>query len=356
MDRYIGIDAHTTSSTVAVVGPTGRRLRCDVVDTQAKALIEYLRGIAGDKHVCLEEGQQAEWLYEVLSPHVADVTVANIRGMPSSDNKSDESDAFTRADDLRLGRIKKRVYKQRGTFGELRALVHVYDKLMGDHVRAQNRIRSVFRARGIEVRDPRYPPEEQTRLLNALPVYQRQAAELLFAQLTATGVTRKAADDALTAEAKKHSMAKLLMTMPGMGIKRAAQMMAVVVDPNRFRTKQQFWSYCGFAIQTRVSSEWERVGREWVRIRKPMTRGLNRAHNNMLKNVFKGAAKTVIATADPQEPLYQDYLRLTEASTRPDLARLTVARKIAATSLAMWKRSETYNPEAYRRQPESRDE
>jgi transposase len=356
MDRFIGIDVHSSSCTVAVMGPTGRRLRSDVVDTHAKTLIQYLQGIAGDKHVCIEEGQQAEWLYEVLSPHVSEVAVMNVRGMPKSEHKSDESDAFTRADDLRLGRIKRRVYKQHGTLGALRAVVRVYDKLMSDHVRAQNRVKSVFRARGIEVLNSRYPAEEQERLLKALPVYQRQATEMLFAQLTGTAVTRKKAEEALTAEAKKHAMTRVLMTMPGLGIKRIAQMMAIVIDPNRFRNKRQFWSYCGFAIQTRVSAEWERVGGEWTRVKAPMTRGLNRAHNRVLKSIFNGAAKTMIATADITEPLYQDYRRLTESGTKPDLARLTIARKIAATSLAMWKRKEVYNPASYRSGPESGDE
>ena len=64
MDRYIGIDAHSQSCTVAVMGPSGKRIRQQVLDTQAKVLIDLLKGIAGDKYVCIEEGQLAEWLVE----------------------------------------------------------------------------------------------------------------------------------------------------------------------------------------------------------------------------------------------------------------------------------------------------
>lgn len=88
----------------------------------------------------------------------------------------------------------------------------------------------------------------------------------------------------------------------------------------------------------------------------PQTRGLNRAHNATLKNVFNGAAETVIMTANKQQPLYQKYLELVEAGTKPDMARLTLARKIAAISLAVWKKKEAYNPAAYRSEPESGDE
>ena len=70
MDRYIGLDAHSSSCTVATVGPSGRRLHSQVVETNAGALIQVLQGIPGTRHLCLEEGTHASWLYEVLSPHV----------------------------------------------------------------------------------------------------------------------------------------------------------------------------------------------------------------------------------------------------------------------------------------------
>ena len=70
MDTYIGLDAHASSCTLGVLGPGGKRLGSHVVETNAKALIEGLRSIPGPRHLCLEEGTLASWLYEVLSPHV----------------------------------------------------------------------------------------------------------------------------------------------------------------------------------------------------------------------------------------------------------------------------------------------
>ena len=45
MDRYIGLDAHASSCTLGVLGPSGKRLGSHVVETKAKALIEVLRSI-----------------------------------------------------------------------------------------------------------------------------------------------------------------------------------------------------------------------------------------------------------------------------------------------------------------------
>ena len=47
-------------------------------------------------------------------------------------------------------------------------------------------------------------------------------------------------------------------------------------------------------------------------------------------------------------PLHQEYQRLLEKGVRPNLARVTIARKIAAIALVMWKREEPYDPEAHR--------
>jgi transposase len=51
-------------------------------------------------------------------------------------------------------------------------------------------------------------------------------------------------------ESRRHRVARILETAPGFGPVRVAQMLPIVVTPHRFRTKRQFWSYCGFARRT----------------------------------------------------------------------------------------------------------
>ena len=55
MDRYVGLDAHSASCTVAVVGPSGRRLQSQVLETNGKTLVEFVRTVPGTKHLCFEE-------------------------------------------------------------------------------------------------------------------------------------------------------------------------------------------------------------------------------------------------------------------------------------------------------------
>ena len=66
--------------------------------------------------------------------------------------------------------------------------------------------------------------------------------------------------------------------------------------------------------------------------------------NRVLKDVFKGAATTVV-TQGGDDPLYQAYRELASNGTKPNLAKVTLARRIPGTVLRMWKDEEVYQPE-----------
>ena len=112
-----------------------------------------------------------------------------------------------------------------------------------------------------------------------------------------------------------------------------------VQTPHRFRTKRQFWTYCGLALETRDSGEYRVVNGQVERKRKPvLIRGLNWNHNHELKNLFKAAA----TTASVREGVFREfYLGLLAKGMRPEMARLTLARKIAAIALKIWKKGES---------------
>ena len=46
----------------------------------------------------------------------------------------------------------------------------------------------------------------------------------------------------------------------------------------------------------------------------------------------------------PPNPFRDHYDRMLEAGTKPNLAQLTLARKLAAIVLAMWKTESEYRP------------
>jgi transposase len=72
------------------------------------------------------------------------------------------------------------------------------------------------------------------------------------------------------------------------------------------------------------------------RSKKPATvRGLNKDYNHDLKDMFKGAAMRASTAAGPMHDFYEALLA---KGRKPTMARLTLARKIAAIVLIVWKK------------------
>jgi transposase len=313
------------------------------VETNGQALIEAIRMIPGHKHLVFEEGLQSAWLYETLTPHVDDIVVAGIT--TSRGPKSDKADAYALAENLRVGHLDKHVFKAPRQFTRLRELSRSHSTLVADTVRVQARIKALYRSRGVLVTGVNvYGVRHREEWQRQLPSSIQTRATRLYEYLDFLLVQKNQAESDLLREAKKHPTAKILETAPGFGPIRAARLLPIVVTPHRFRTKRQFWSYCGLGIVTRSSSDWvQAADGTWIKARVPQTRGLSRQHNHFLKSIFKGAATTVI-TQNKKDPIYARYERLLDSGTKPTLAKLSLARMIAATVLRMWKDEKEYDP------------
>jgi hypothetical protein len=68
---------------------------------------------------------------------------------------------------------------------------------------------------------------------------------------------------------------------------------------------------------------------------------LNRNHNHLLKRVFKTAATSACHSG----PFAAAYEARVQRGMDPALARLTIARMIAAITLRLWKRGELFQVE-----------
>lgn len=342
MDRYIGGDVHQASVTFVVLSATGKQIRRDVVETKGRALVGYIKHQPGRLHLCIEEGEWSNWLHELFSPHVYELLIYRAPWKPGL--KSDAIDAHGLAEKLRRGKIDKAVFKST-KLRDLREAARVYTKITRDVARVKNRIRSLYRSRGIPCEGSEvFKAEQRAKQVKRLPSFLRSPMGLFSEELDHLTELKRRAEERMLEASHRHRITRILETAPGMGPIRVAQMVPIVVTPHRFRTKRQFWAYCGFSIVTRSSNDWVQGQGGWVRRPVIQTRGLSLNHNRILKMVFKGAATTVIAHSG-QNRLRADYERLLENDTRPNLAKLTIARKISAIVLAMWKKEKRYDPE-----------
>lgn len=344
MKKYIGMDVHLATTVVAVLDSEGRRVMETIVPTREASIIAFLGSLSGPLEVTFEEGSQAHWLYALVAPHVERVVVCDPRKNPSlkKGNKSDRSDARKLAEWLRAGLLSP-VYHCRNPLGEVKEAARSYLTLTQDAVRAMNRLKALYRGRGIACPGSRvYAPRHRAGWLAQLAEGAvRRRAVRLYQQLdTAQALRREARQELLTAS-RKHPAHRWLRSIPRWGPLRAALLLALVQTPHRFRTKRQLWAYAGLALVTHTSAEYLMVNGQVVRSTKPVAlRGLNPNHHPELKNLFKSAAITASRSPGPWQAFYQRRL---DQGIKPPLARLTLARKLAAVALHLWKKGETYD-------------
>jgi transposase len=343
-DKYMGMDLHQATTVVTVLDADGKVVVETIVATEAAAVIRLVQGFGGPLHVTFEETTQAAWLYEVVRGHVAEVVVCDPRRnkLLSEGSKADKPDARKLAELLRVGMLRSVYHGHEGT-RTLKELVRAYETLSVDTERTMVRIKALYRSRGI--RTPGrgvYQANHREQWLGQLTeAGLRQRVGWLYEELDHLRPLRKRAKQAMLAESRRHRSVTLLRTIPQLGPIRCALIVATVDTPHRFRTKHQFWSYIGLAVVTHMSSEYEIKDGRVVRSRKPIaTRGLNRNCNRRLKEVFISAA-----TGGSQTEPYGSYLQgLQQTGMRAEMARLTLARKIAAIALRIWKKGETFDP------------
>jgi transposase len=125
-------------------------------------------------------------------------------------------------------------------------------------------------------------------------------------------------------------------------------LVALLQTPHRFRTKRQLWAYSGFAVETHDSGEYRYVRGKLLRNRERISvRGLSDNYNRDLKNLFKS---TAISASTRPGPLRHFYLALLAKGMRPTMARLTLARKIAAITITIWKKEVDFDAKQLDRQ------
>jgi transposase len=350
-EKYIGMDVHQATISVAVMDSRGKLIMECILATKASTILEFLEGLHGSLSVTFEEGTSAAWLHDLLKPHVANLVVCDPRknALLQDGSKSDRIDARKLAELLR-GRQLSPVYHGEHGVRTLKELARSYLTISQDLVRVMVRVKALYRSWAIPCSGKQvYAVRHRALWLGKIAeAGVRRRAEFYYQQLDALRSLRQQVRYDLLTESARHQATQRLRQIPSIGPIRAALLIALLQTPNRFRTKRQLWAYSGFAIETHDSGEHRYVDGELRRAKKKASvRGLNRNYNRDLKNLFKGAATH--AAAQPG-PLQEFYNALLAKGIRPEMARLTLARKMAAITLTIWKKGVDFDPTQLQRQ------
>jgi transposase len=344
--KYIGIDVHQATSVFAIRDHQGKLIGEAVLETKPAAIIDFLKGQRGTVWVTFEEGTCANWLYDIIHPHVAKLLVCDPRKNKLDGNKTDRIDAGRLAELLRLNALTA-VYHGQDSTRPLKELARSYVSLQQDSTRVMNRVKAIYRGRGIPCRGTSiYEHKNRKEWLEKLNDKGAQIrAKRLLEQLESLEPLCVNAQKDLVREGRKHQSYKILRRIPGLGPIRVSLILAFVMTPHRFRNKRQFWTYAGFSVVRRGSAEYEITQGELKRSkRKPLPKGLNHNYNHVLKNVFKGAA----LSAAYRGPFKQLFDKRVANGKAPNLVLLTLARKIASITLALWKKGERFDIKRHR--------
>ncbi len=148
--KYIGMDVHKESISIAVMNSVGKVVMECVIETKASVILQFIEGLRGDLHVTFEEGTAAAWLYDLLKPHVARLVVCNPRrnALLKVGNKNDRIDARKLAELLRGNQLQP-VYHGEHGLRTLKELVRSYLTVSKDLARVMTRVKAVYHSWGI---------------------------------------------------------------------------------------------------------------------------------------------------------------------------------------------------------------
>src|ERR1043166_2149887 len=338
---YVGLDVHLDTIAMSIRNSRGMVVNRRVVATARAPLKRAFSDIRGKVRVACESGPLAAWIRDTLETRHREVVVCDRRRtrLATSGAKTDRIDADKLSELLWKNAVHP-VYLLRAEAAALRRLAAHYVRMVRDRARKVQRVRALFAEAGIRLRirfdKPGRPPLHRLRDVESQNVGRAYLQQLE----TATELVASARAQ-LLGSAQRQPAFELLQTIPYVGEIRAAELIAVVGQPNRFRSLRRFWAYGGLGVIQRVSSE-HRIenGRT---VRDELRRGIRLlpAGQPMLKKILRDIALHASLGKGVFRVIYDQHIA---RGKTPGIARVALARKIASIILAVWRSGKSFDP------------
>lgn len=313
-DHYVAVD--WSKNNMAIARMTKHSEDCKVIDvpTALDDLKAYLDKLRGSVVLTIEESTPAQWLYTELSGSVSKVLVCDPRRnrLLNEGPKTDKIDARKLVNLLRAGLLRE-VYHSGEKFIKLRKLVRGYTAITKNGVRLKNQRAALLLSAGRINRDIELKDRHE---------------ELVVKEFDFLIANNDKSRDVYVKEFRRlrssNKVIENLTTIPGIDVKGAVRLTAIVVDPQRFKDTSKWLSYCGLIKHEKISG-----GRSYGS-RKPK-------YSRTAKSIFKTAAISCIGM-DRKNPLKRYYEGLIREKNYADFnARHALARRIAILALGVMK-------------------
>ena len=260
----VGLDVHERNSALCVLDENGKIVERFTVRGHPRKVLERLRRITDPFEICYEASANYGWLYDELQKQAARVVVAHpgkLRLIFRSRRKNDRLDAERLAKLLYLGEVPE-VYVPTIRFRDWRRLIVHRRKYVSSQTRCKNQIRALLRTYGIA--SPRgLWSKKGLRWLRSAELPTEDAAfqrDGYLIDLEYEMLRIKRVEARLKTIADRHPGVRLMMTIPGVGIRTAEAFVAYVADPHRFKPKS-IGTYFGIVPSQDASGDRNHLGR-----------------------------------------------------------------------------------------------
>jgi transposase len=260
---YVGLDVHSRQSSLCILNSAGGTVNQIQLKGPRAAVVDRLRQLNQPFSVCYEASCGYGHLYEALRPlahHVAVAHPGKLRLIYGSKRKNDRIDAAKLAKLLLLDMVPP-VHVPHVDVRGWRSLIILRQRVMSQVVRAKNQIRAVLRENDLAGAKWLWS-KRQLAWLQSLELHPvaRLRLELAVEEFKSLTQKIKRLEAELQKYADRHPAVRLLMTIPGVGIRTAETFVAWVDDVARFRRTRQLGAYFGLVPCQDASADKNRLG------------------------------------------------------------------------------------------------
>jgi transposase len=334
MTQFVGLDVSQRMTAICVVDKDGRRIWRGQCASAPEAIGVALRRHAGvEPKIGIETGAMTPWLVHELRGLGFDVVCLDARharaALKMQINKTDQNDAEGLAQIVRTGWYRS-VHVKSFDSHRARAMLGARTQLVGMTTRLSNHIRGVLKTFGLLPGAMRGLPFD--RKVEVLLDGRPDVAPIVRPMLVAWRQLRAqvtAFDKAIRAMARSCAAARLLMSVPGIGVLSALAYVSTVEDPLRFARSRSVGAHLGLTPRQYQSGEVDRSGR------------ISRCGDTLTRTLMYEAAGVILTRLKKASSL-RDWAAAIAKRSGLGKARVALARKLSVILHSMWRSGEPF--------------
>jgi len=263
---YVGLDVHARQTTLEMLNDRGQTVKRQTIRGGLDKVVEEVAKLPGPLSIAYEASCGYGYLHDRLAPLAKRVVVghpAQMRLIFKSKRKNDRIDGGKIAKLLYLD-VMPQVHVPGVDVRQWRGLIEFRAATLNRRVALKNQVRALLRGLGLAASVPRGLWSKKgivwLKDLSGLGETEALRRDMLIDELSEVNRRIKLLEQALAKIAAAHPAVRLLMTIPGVGIRTAEAVVAYVDDVNRFGKMTQLGTYFGLVPCQDSSAAVNRLG------------------------------------------------------------------------------------------------